>query len=120
MGFLTKINPHESVPEAPASKRFRTIMSLPTWTARSSGVKRFASWVREFTFTLMLRRKRTLSRSFLRMAVWRKFRPRLSYCSAADGSMFRIFWAALLFLKVMAVAKGERPDLSRAASSIPG
>ena len=35
-------------------------------------------------------RKRTLSRSSLRMAVCRKLRPLVSYCSAANGSIWRI------------------------------
>ncbi len=42
----------------------------------------------EWTLTCMERRKRTLSRSSLRMAVCKKFRPRVSYCPAANGSIW--------------------------------
>jgi hypothetical protein len=41
-------------------------------------------------------------------------------CSAALGSRFRIAWAALLFLVVIAAAKGVKPALSLMVRSRPG
>ena len=50
-----------------------------------------------FTLTLMEMRNRRLSRSPLMMAVWRKFYPLLSGCSAAPGSSSKMTLAAVLF-----------------------
>lgn len=45
---------------------------------------------------------------------------RNSTCSAAFGSLFRIACAALLFLVVIAAAKGVNPALSLIVRSSPG
>lgn len=58
--------------------RFRRIISLPVWTLKCNGVSWLASWTRLFTFTLTVRRNRTLSISPFWTAIWRKFRPLLS------------------------------------------
>ena len=54
---------------------------------------------------LLVTRNRTDSSEFFMTAVWRKFLPRASYCSAAFPSIRRMDCAALLFLKAMAAAK---------------
>ena len=53
-----------------------------------------------------------LSISFFCIAVCKKFLPLLSNCSAADGSLSKIAWAALLLRTLRAVAKGLWPFLS--------